>query len=176
MKEKPLHSKVVSFELLCDDHFNLLYCSLVCVSQCIKTLLFASSSGTEGPANPTHLARTSFSCNFVRCLVELCRIVHICLDATQGLESSLSSSTTTLIRQAGAQPRTQRLAHFVEKSSENDSKVHPGLEIDISATMPTGSGKVFGGCGGFQLTGGYHAAAFLVANAIHPKKSEHEDR
>lgn len=117
-------------------------------------------------------SRKDISCNFIRYLVELCPIVHICLDAT-GLEASLLSS-----KSFKKKVRTQRLKLFVEKSSENDLKVHPGFEIhlpncgnDLKPTEKGYSNELSGGFQGFQLAEGYHAAAILVASALPPKKS-----
>lgn len=125
-------------------------------------------------------SRKDISCNFIRYLVELCDVVHICLDAA-GLESLLVASKSNSSKKV----RTRRLKLFVEKASENDLKVLPGFKIDLldqykdllpAATGNCSTREVPTDVKACQLAEGFHRAAVLVATFRPPKMSIQRDQ
>lgn len=124
--------------------------------------------------NLSNATRKDISCTFIRYLVELCDIVHICLNSA-GLGDMLPASG----RNFPQKQRMQRLKISVVKASENDLKIRPGFQANLprmprvvtspctttACEEPEQSSSQFAS---YRLTEGFHHAAILVATERPP--------
>lgn len=124
--------------------------------------------------NLSNATRKDISCTFIRYLVELCDIVHICLNSA-GLGDMLPASG----RNFPQKQRMQRLKISVVKASENDLKIRAGLQSNLpkiprvvtspctttACEEPEQSSSQFAS---YRLTEGLHHAAILVATERPP--------
>ena len=139
-----------------------------------KPGLYASLRGTtlhvfywhQGRGHNMPVAsRKDISCNFVRYLVELCHVVHICLDSP-GLGPLLTNAT-----KSGFVPkkRTRRIKISTEKASENDLKFRPGWKKELPL-LPSRSRQT-STLLDVQMAEGCFRAAVLVATPRAPQMS-----